>query len=407
MALGEHYRAFEILVDYRWRADIVLADDSLTRIDPKTKAVKLKLQADGKFPTSGDTAVFMPEVNPKASAWDYFEALTVLLAGTDIQWQVKLADQSAARLYWNGAAWIDGGTTNFCSEDDVSAHLAELASDSRIQFIAKLISTDGLQTPELKGLRFSYLSRIDPLEDLLYRTMLPYLKEIPLWLSIRMNMPAAQDYLDLGALDDLDYEMTDIVSAFNLTNDPNRITNIGLSYDTGTRRVTFTGVQAQDDDIEMRMLYYADSHAAVGVDYAELPSVPAWVIDDSSIVKTYHSLEGIVRNKGQKKSRLARFQQCDWNFGILVLAPRQVDLAKMVRAIEQRLWSDPFVQSENFAERYSVIIITEPAIATSRSSADLREARLALEVKHVPLPYEEVEEPLVTEFKPSFFKEGT
>lgn len=400
MSVDSYKRPYQVRADYRKRDEIVLSDTDKLRLDYGRNSILLKAQAPfSDYPTDADLNVELPPARMRASALGIFEAVADVPEGASLGFQVQ-AEESGDWLYHDGGSWTAAGASDWNTEAEVSDNLSALVPlEAYLGFKINLVSTDGSETPEVYGVNFTYLSRVDPYEDFLYRVVLPFFKSPELWFNTEQKMDGADDFVILN-LDGLGYQIEDVLSAYNLTTDSLRTTDISSGYTPATKTVALTVTPAADDIVEVRMLYKPDALSSVGVDYVELDRVPVFVIEDAAVEKVYHNLDDCVRNKAGKVAEVFEFEQSDWTLTVLAAAGRQVDMARMVRAIKTKIAESPFFYSYNFDEFYGVIWKEEPDFAMSQEISDLREARFTLEVHKVLLPLTEKGEPLVTQFIP-------
>lgn len=393
MILGDHIRIKEMLVDHRTWDNIVIDNSTLMLINYRERTLELRKQSDRTYPL--ESFVTFPAFTAKASAYDYFEEYSIKPDGTGINYQVSI--DGLNWLYWTGAAWAAAGPTDWNSEAEICANLYALVPSTSILYIRVQLISDGTGTPVFQGFSLSYLTRIDPVDDFFYRSLIPYLRDVQAWFVLEHVMQSTSDQIIVGDLDDLKYEIDGIIGAYNLTDDPNRINDIALSWNPGTRVVTMTSPQDAGDIIEVRFSFKPDATLQTGVDYIETNGAPAYIIDSAEMINTYHNLGAGTRNKAGKKARIYDMIQSDWLVTLIILAGRSTDLVRMVNALVKKIYESPLLHSSNFDEDYDLVIVTEPTINNMAGIKDIRDARLAFHVKAVPLPFEAVEKPLVTQ----------
>lgn len=410
MSIDSYKRPYQVRADYRRRDEIILSDDTKLRIDYGRNSITLKAQPPfNDYPTDDDLYVDLPPARMVASEFGIFEIVADLPAGTSLGFQVQRED-GGDWLYYNGtlSSWTVASmipTPDINTEAEVSEHLAELEASSFLRFRVFLRTTELKATPEVYGVNFSYLTRIDPYEDFLYRVVLPFFKESELWFNLEHVMNGTDDFIVIK-LDNLGYQIEDVLAAYNLTTDPNRTTDISTGWFPAENKITLSGTPTNGDVVEVRMIYKADALSSAGVDYVELEKVPSYIVESASIERTYHNLDDCVRYKDDKRAEVFEFEQSDWTISVVAAAGRQVDLARMVKAIKAKIAESPFMYSYNFDEYYGLIWTDEPDFSLSREISDLREARFALEVQKVLLPLTEKGEPLVIDFKSTLIKGG-
>ena len=192
-------------------------------------------------------------------------------------------------LYWDGAAWSAATLgTHWNTEAEVSANLPTFDTSSRsIAFVVNMWTTDERVTPRLHSLKLLYQSRILEKRDLIYESLIPEFREQLRGRSrVGYEMPAAGTTLDLSDLEALGfeggYDITDVIEAYNYSQDPNRDTDILASWDLGTSTVTLTEEIPLGEVLWLEFEFRPTVAAHTSSDYSEISSIPGVDILDVS-----------------------------------------------------------------------------------------------------------------------------
>jgi len=398
--MDSYIRNLNLLFDPWRREGLAIPDPTKVRFDYGLEAVTLKKQGDGNYPTDANIYADLPAITPTISGRGLFEAISNVPDGTSIMWQVRNGE-AGPWLYFDGADWVAAGAGNWNTEAELNDNLVDLPIiEQYLQFRANLITTDQAQTPVLYGLTISYLSRVDPIEDLIYRTVVRSFKQLDLWTEVHRKLTVDQDYVDVGNLDGLGYEINGALSAFDLTVDPFKTDNILDSWNSGLKRAELTRVVSSGNTVEVRLNYSPDCLFSAGVDFEEIKRVPAIIVLGARVDKVYHGMQEAVKNKSSIIADLINYDQSEWVFDCMIAVPRQTDLTRIVGALKERFTGDPFFYSPNFNERYAVIWEAEPDYSQATSLTDLKEARFSFRLMWVPQYISNIETPLVIQFKP-------
>lgn len=176
------------------------------------------------------------------------EAGTFASGKIDVRFSI---DGGTTWFYWDGGAWVVAGASDWSTFDDLNMNLAVIPFpvDWQLTFAVRLQPISGNFTIPLQGLRLSF--EIVPTHDYLdiFRTIRRELAvNVKPEFRQAFAMAATGTTLDLGSL----LRVGNVVSAYNLTNDPTRQTNILAGY--VAPNVQLTASQTAGEIIEVHWL---------------------------------------------------------------------------------------------------------------------------------------------------------
>lgn len=269
------------------RSGLTFSDATKIRLNPSTNRVELKVQSYNPvtgaavYPTDTDLTVTTWLANPDTLiAWAGFMAAPHsgdLPDGTSLRF--KLNDGTDDR-YWGGSSWDVAGPTDWNTEAEVTANIADFpASSQQVAVIINLVTTDASVTPYVDGVALLMELDIDYVRSIVADAVLPSLRS-----DIRPNVDVTMradggDLLDLRDLKT--YNVISILGVYNHDDDPKHQTNMLDSYDAATTTITLTGDVVRGTRMWVRMTVEPEVQLEWGSqDYSELSKLPAVVLEN-------------------------------------------------------------------------------------------------------------------------------
>jgi hypothetical protein len=347
------------------REDVELGTD--VRLNPDDHTIEIKPDSAGAFPTSPDLFAKTWIANPLAvKQWLGFEAdVENVTVETDVLTEVAFRiDDGTDERYWDGGTWAVAGASDWNTEQELADNLVNLpATERKLGIVINVKSVDGRATPKVRGVKVLWAGVIEFTEDMLYRSLIPLLKdELRPIADLVYEMEAAGTSVDLGAIGiETPYEIVDVDSAFDHTNDPDHMNDILDSYNPSTKVVTFSQSVAQGDQVWVRFKYRPEVAASTSADYEALAAVPAVIVDDFDFVDANEvAAEPSVANKGQKEAVVLRSPLKGDYEGILRLeTDKGVDHTRLADEIKRLFRRFPVIRSRGLDEAFSFWLVTE------------------------------------------------
>jgi len=160
-------------------------------------------------------------------------------------------DNGSTWYYWDGAAW-SSTTTDFNTKAEIDNNIDQFKLDINKQFKLKVkisASDDNLYTPRL-GEIFVYTELDYDFEEDVFRTLKHHVQDnLNAKLKYKVKLKQGSAVVKL----DVDLTVNSVISVYNLTDDPNKETDLYQSIDV-SNNVTMTSEQDENDIIEIN--YY-------------------------------------------------------------------------------------------------------------------------------------------------------
>lgn len=377
-------------------AELTFSDDSLIRLDSRDYHVRLKKQAPyGYYSTDNDIYFETWITNPKALR--RLLMLQVFDHRTDetTSIQVRLTD-GTDHYYWDGGAWSVAGASDWNSEGDINAHIQDFTILPNRQFgvVVNLRTTDQYYTPSVSEIRVLMEIRIDYLEDIIFRSLIPLIKE-----NIRpvANFPLTALEADSSTIDLNDYEMdtnfnvVDVEAVFNHSTDPEFLTDILDNYNPTTKVITLT-TPILTGEIPFLLFRYEPMVAyTTHQDYFEVPKVPCITLQRLEVpTESAYNLgarEGVV-DKGTGNAVLVHEPwKATLDFRIHVTTDHSTDEMRLMSAVMKFFDENLMITSIGLDEKYRLRIIREFRDLITPDRADQRTFWTRFEIVDVRMPF--------------------
>lgn len=373
------------------RPNVSLVGD--VRLDAKTSRIELKKDALGFFPTSGDHYVISEIFQPTAvREWSGLQAFmdhqkdgpnTVtgdgfrLHDGTDQYW-------------WDGGNWVVN-SSSWNTEDDVAANISSFPTTTKkLRVVVRLTTTDKRKTPSLAMVKVSWKAKVQYLEDIIYRTLVPFLRGIRPLTDYVFKVPFPGGLtLDVGAaVDDsgIPFNVTGVDSIFDHTSDPSWETNLLSSYDVGTGKATLSSTIPVGNYAACQI--EVEPEVSVNMthpDFLEVEKAPALILSNIRSVGSSHlSQDDHVVNKGDGSAvRVLAPYRFDLEFDMIAIAPGAVDLLRLKESIVDLLENNRTIRSAALDREYRIILVDEVDISTTPNSKGLHSSQGRIAIRDI------------------------
>ena len=364
------------------RSRVTLGTD--TRLNPGTNRIQLKEDADGLYPTTADLYVKTWAVNPATiKQWLIFQAEVINKKnrqGTVVtSVGFRLSTDGANELYWDGGDWVAAAAGQWNTEIEVADNIGALpVATQTIQVIINLATTDPRYTPEVVWVKVLWDSDIEWQEDYIARSFVPELRD-----QLRPIAEYAEDLAAAGATVDLSvvetpYNITGVDSVYNLTADPNKLTDLFQSYDANTKIVTLTGSQPQGDRILVRFLYEPVVALLTSQDYMELAKVPAVILEDVELIDPHNIQPGdsVINKRTGAGYRLTHGYQADIEFQVRWIADKSKDQQRLADELKRFFANNQQLRSRGQDKLYDLWLIDKYDQQATASQDELQAGRL-------------------------------
>jgi hypothetical protein len=366
------------------------------RINPSA-AVPVLTLAEGATEGVARTRVWNPQ---SVKQWLGFEAEAThqyyggALAGgepakvayTSLQFRVS---DGTDDYYWDGGAWAIT-TTQWNTEAEISANLPTFSvTAQKLQIVVRLATTEVGKNPRVRALKVLWLSDVEFLEDLVFRSLVPALRDNIRPISdypIRPGAGGPWSSLDLNDYPlETPYNLVDVVEAYDHTADPDHLVNLRAGYDPGTKVVTFSSAIPDGHDIWLRFTYEPEVAVTTSADYHEVAKVPAIIIQDVNERLTSGAVHNwILTNKatGEGVKQFAALQG-DLEFTAVGLTDKAVDGKRLADAIKGFFANQRTLTSRALDRTYTLWLRSEYDQRTPPTVADLHSGAFRFVVRDI------------------------
>jgi hypothetical protein len=351
--------------------ELTFSDSSLIRLNPANYNIQLKKDEDGYYSTDSDIYVRTWVTNPKSLR--RLDMLQVMCT-RDSEFSVNVRLHNGTDdYYWDGAQWSVAGAGNWNTEAEINANIQtfDVLPDREFAVVLNLVTTNNEKTPSVFEVRVLMQVRIDYIEDIVYRSLIPLFQTgfrplanwpIPAVLSDTTTIDLNDYQLDEG------FDIVDIDAVFDFSDDPNLLYNIFSSYDENTKIITLSQTIPTGNVPFLLVRYVPLIAYTTNQDYAEdgsleVAKLPAIVIHRIEIPLSSRyplmSKEGVVDKGTGAAVEIDSPIRADIEFIIHVFANRGVDQMRMTSKMYEFFENNKFLTSVGLDEKYPIQIVKE------------------------------------------------
>lgn len=381
-------------------SDLVYSNTELIHFDSTDMTVRLRQLTGGFYSTDLDIWFRTWVTTPKSVR----ELVMVQVKGNspkDTSWRVRMFD-GTDHLFWNieltVPAWdiATDDETDWNDEATINAHLNEFPLLPQRSFAVEvnLLTTDRYVTPNIAEILVLMKIRIDYMEDLVFRSLIPLMKS-----SLRPvgNFPLpATTVVDVTSIDLNDYELetpfniVDVEAVYNYTDDNELLTDILDSYNPSTKVITVDTAFDIGDIPFVIFRYEPEIVYTTHQDFTEVAKLPAIIIQGIEVpTQSAYNLaarEAIVDKGTGAAVLIPEPWRSTIEFKLHATSDRAVDEMRMMSAIMKFFESNKLIRSIGLDEYYRMAIIKEFRDITSPSRSDRRESWTRFQIVDVRMP---------------------
>lgn len=268
------------------RRSLTLGDG--VRLNPKEHRLELEL-VDGSFPVGAGaedlkarTRLTKPE---SCRSWTGFFAVVenTKVAGvavTEVRFRLNDGTQD---LYFNDGAqaWVPSSPGNWNTEQEVADNIDKFQSQS-LQVVIHPVTTDKNFTPFVTEVRVLYQSDVEFLEDYVGSFIQELRDNLRPIGHIEQDSDGAVLQFDLSKMK-TPYDVVGVDSAYDLTADPERFNDLGLSFDPATKIATLPSPVPAGNRILIRFVWAPEVVITKSQEYSEIAKIPVLVFEDVTV----------------------------------------------------------------------------------------------------------------------------
>jgi hypothetical protein len=375
-------------------AVLEFSDTSLIMFDRSNYTIRLRRQDDTYFSTDSDIWFRTWTTIPKACR----KLLMLQVFGRtpeDTFSQVRLHD-GTNHYYWDGGAWSVAGAGNWNDEGTLNANIDTfpILPDREFAVVVNLVTTDKYATPYVSEIRVLMEIRIDYIEDLVFRSLIPLMKQEIRPLANYSLPPYSSDQSTIDLNDypmDTAFNIVDVDAVFDYTADSELLTDLLSSYNPTTKVITLSSPIPAGNRPFLLLRYEPEVAYTTQQDYTEVAKVPSIVLQrlEVPIASAYNlaAREGIV-DKGTGNAVLVHEPwRVTLEFRLHVQTDRSVDEFRLMSKVMEFFDKNKRLRSIGLDEYCRLQVIREFRDLITPGRADLRVFWTRFQIMDVRMPF--------------------
>lgn len=380
------------VLENKHRSKITLGPN--TRLNPDSNAIELK-STDDLYPLDTDLYVKTWVANPMSVVqWIGFECMSeqkeddlgVEITGVNF----RLSD-GADEYWYNGATW-EVNTTNWNTENEVSANISTFSATSKkLQVVINPYTTDETVTPKILEIKVLYESNVHHQEDYIYKTFVRKLRDGVNPISDHViQLTEATDTIDLNnsyySLD-TSYNILSIDAVFDHSNDSEHFTNILSNYNSTTKVITLTSSLPIDTLIWIQFVYEPEIIVNESAEYNEVAKVPAILISNISFSsqKLSDTYEYVANKNDLTAVKILAPRIADIEMEATVITGTSRDQSRMFDNIRYFFDNNQIISSYGLDEEFSLQFVGDFVKQNSTPTNGIHSAKFKCKLAHVLL----------------------
>jgi hypothetical protein len=305
------------------------------RLDPQENNVKI-IYGENGYSTDEDLFIKTWVANPKSVyKWLGFEATAEHTKNYDKIFLTSLGfrlSDGEKEYFWNGSEWEENDE-DWNTEDEVSNNINLFdASTQKIQIIINLKTIDPKYTPKLFEVCVLFESTIDFQDDLIFNSVVPFLETASVIGDFIVDLVDDTNEIDLNQNKlETPYNIVDIDSCFVFSDDPIKMNNIFLDYDSASKIIYLNQVVEKDKKIWIKFAYRPVVAVSTDQEYIEIEKIPSLNLNSISVIKdTKIPSKSFVTNKSEKKSVVIFNHQKTFEIDVTILTSSEIDRQRII-----------------------------------------------------------------------------
>lgn len=355
-----------------------------TRLNPNTNRLELAEPYTTDPDLTAKTWVAFPR---NVKQWIGFD-VDIANAKDDLGNEVTGANyrlgDGTTEYYWDGGSWAVAGATDWNTEAEVANNIGSFpVTERKIQVIINPFTTDAAYTPKIRAVKILHASTLEEQEDLI-RSLLQLLKDeirpIGRYVIAKAATSATIDLNDFPL--ETPYNLVDIDSVFNVTDDPNKLTDLLDSFDSGTQVITLNTSVDAGKHVQINFTYEPEVAITTSQEYTEVAKVPAIVLSDVNVEDSAQvGQDEHVRNKDQGTAvKIPGPVQADLEVIGRLLADKELDQHRMADELKRFFGKYPKLTSLGLDEEYRLWLLDEYNQQTIPNQEGIHTGRLRFRV---------------------------
>lgn len=365
MRLKRLIKRFDFTNDVR--GDMELGVD--VRLDAQENYLKL-VETNSIYPTDDDLYAKTWAANPNSvKQWLGFEC--EVINGRDVNDTTIIVTGVNFRLhdgtdeYWyNGGAWVVDNT-NWNTEAEIANNISTFpVTSKKIGVVVNLYTTDSTQTPIVKAVKILYSSNVSHQDDYLYRTIVRQLKaQVRPITDYPITLDSATATIDLKNDFPLEtpYNIINIDSVFNHTDDPDHFVDLFQSYDDANQVITLSSSVDAGKIVWIRFTYEPEVAVTTGLEYHEVDKVPSLILSNVNLINTTGLTKGdsVVNKDTGAAVKVFPPDRSDMEVTLNVVTDSARDQVRAADELKRFFANNPTLTSWGMDEKFRLWLVDE------------------------------------------------
>lgn len=363
-----------------------------TRLGITESYLHLMEDDDLYYPITDDITAKTWIANPNTvKQWLGFEAVVSHAkdeTGTTVTSDGYRLSDGTEQYWYNGAAW-EINVVDWNTEAEVANNISTFpATEEKIQVIVNLKTTDKKYTPIIESVKILYSTDVEFWEDLIHKSLVPLMREnIEPIAAYPIIMAENSNTIDLA--DDykleVPYNVTEIDSVYDHTNDPEHTTDLFSSYNSTTQIITLSSALDADEIAWIRFVYEPEIVVTSDREYYEIGKVPMILLSSITLQDTKAIQQRQdVKNKDQLTAvQLDEVLQGDVRINLTGVTESSRDHNRMKEGIQKFFKDNVVLNSLGIDEEYRMYILDEPTQTTSFAGSEKHMSEFAIIISKV------------------------
>lgn len=385
-------------------SELTFSDATKIRLDPSDFNVKLKMdQTTWKYPSDTDiwfrTWVTTPKSCRKLLMFESFPVIQPCDEdGNHAELYYRIYD-GTDDLWWDGVAWSVAGAGEWNTEEEINTNIDTypILPDRSFAITVNLRSVDTRNqiTPLVKELRVLMEVHIDFLEDIVFRSLMPSIKNNVTALANYAAVPAFAS--DVSSIDfsqyriNTPYNIVDVERVYDLTDDIELLYNLFDSYDTGTGVITLASDLPAGHRPLIIFRYQPEIVYITHQDWIEVHKLPAIILQrvDVPVATAYNrsAKEGIVNKATGDAFVVSSPWRASIEFRLHGLSASAVDEMRMISRTLEYFENNQLLRSTGLDEYYRMYLEKEFRDMSTPGRSDERAFWTKFSIKDIRMPF--------------------
>ncbi len=378
--------------------ELTFSDSTKIKLDTKDWSIKLKHNTTtGKYPSDTDIYFRTWTTNPAAC-----RKLVMLQTFPNYQGRygevyLKIYDGSDD-YYWDGAAWSIAGATDWNTEAEINANIDTfpILPGRTFGITVNLRTTDPRleDTPKIKEIRVLMEVTIDYIEDIILRSLIPHMQENIRVTSKYAAIPTSSSSLstiNFGAYrKNTNYDITDVIGVYNITDDIDMLYNLFSSYDSGTGVITLSSALPANKRALVLFEFQLPIIFSQHQDWEEVAKLPCIFIEQLDVPLSHEyatATETVINRATYSGWEIETPVRITFDFRIHILTDSSVDEMRILSQLLKYFEENKFITSTGLDEYYRMYHRKEFRDISIPNLSDKRTAWTRFQIFDVRLPF--------------------